>query len=483
MDEIDLRKHTERKSFQENVEKFNGHYSVPGHWSLSNIAGYGQTTSEPASGTGKFDHLKYSERSSQKEKSIASRRQDNNHLDTTTTDNQQSANTYDLGVSASQDSRRSEDESHFENSLLLDSPHLRHSTTSAPATPSTTKISSTTYPTTESTPLVTQVFNTHSTKTIEPFSSSTTFNNNFEFLRTTSRANLMFSTSVKNVTTNAKPAVEIKTRSSSDSTGTNDIEVDVHIPSSSLLSNRHNEISSPPIDLLPPFEKLRLYDDATTQGPPIYYEWKMPSIALEPPEINNGVNKSLKYPTITITNRNRSRNGILIPVDLQPPKQKNDLKFEENKPSRIPARDLLPPLPAHKPHGISNFAHNPFLSSAFALSTFETSDKKFNKSPTPRSIAPTSQTNFVRGQLNKLRDTNYLDLKKSLFIPDYTFPLESEGHRGSYEHNTAVNSFQIKIPQRNADDDTPWYGENDKCPECHPSFLKPGSCEPCIKIR
>lgn len=68
------------------------------------------------------------------------------------------------------------------------------------------------------------------------------------------------------------------------------------------------------------------------------------------------------------------------------------------------------------------------------------------------------------------------------FIPDYVFPLDKE-HPG-YEEDDAMTSFQVRIPH-SADkkSDHPYYGENAQCPECHPSFVVPGTCKPCVMIR
>lgn len=68
------------------------------------------------------------------------------------------------------------------------------------------------------------------------------------------------------------------------------------------------------------------------------------------------------------------------------------------------------------------------------------------------------------------------------FIPDYVFPLDKE-HPG-YEEDGAMTSFQVRIPH-SADkkSDHPYYGENEQCPECHPSFVVPGTCKPCVMIR
>ncbi|XP_075975306.1 jiangshi [Anticarsia gemmatalis] len=65
----------------------------------------------------------------------------------------------------------------------------------------------------------------------------------------------------------------------------------------------------------------------------------------------------------------------------------------------------------------------------------------------------------------------------SYFIPDYVFPLDKE-HPG-YESDDAETSFQVKVAKAGKVS----YGENPACPQCHPAYLKPGTCEPCIVKR
>ncbi|VVC96911.1 unnamed protein product, partial [Leptidea sinapis] len=62
----------------------------------------------------------------------------------------------------------------------------------------------------------------------------------------------------------------------------------------------------------------------------------------------------------------------------------------------------------------------------------------------------------------------------SYFVPDYVFPLDSP-HPG-YGDEDARTSFQVDVsrPGRSS------YGENPKCPHCHPAYVIPGTCEPCI---
>ncbi|XP_028168063.1 uncharacterized protein LOC114358330 isoform X1 [Ostrinia furnacalis] len=65
----------------------------------------------------------------------------------------------------------------------------------------------------------------------------------------------------------------------------------------------------------------------------------------------------------------------------------------------------------------------------------------------------------------------------SYFVPDYVFPLDKP-HPG-YEDENAQTSFQVKIARTGRSS----YGENPACPQCHPAYLEPGTCEPCIVNR
>ncbi|XP_047990170.1 sporozoite surface protein 2 [Leguminivora glycinivorella] len=65
----------------------------------------------------------------------------------------------------------------------------------------------------------------------------------------------------------------------------------------------------------------------------------------------------------------------------------------------------------------------------------------------------------------------------SYFVPDYVFPLDKP-HPG-YEDENAETSFSVKVsrPGRAS------YGENPNCPQCHPAYVIPGTCEPCVVKR
>lgn len=214
--------------------------------------------------------------------------------------------------------------------------------------------------------------------------------------------------------------------------GIDKLQGDVQIQVRNDNVPRPFSVPTPANDLLPPKKEYVFYDDATTKGPPIYYQWKwsIPSFGLEPP--------------------------------LDAP-----LTDEEK---------LLTQLnPASQDSPDSNREHN---QTARSISS-ETGNPGENPS-TSNTIAEANKRKI------QLPTHNYLELRKQLAIPDFTFPLESAGTAQSvYEQEGAVNSFQIKIPAyaRSDDDSRAWYGENAKCPQCHPAFMRPGSCEPCIKIR
>ncbi|XP_053695478.1 uncharacterized protein LOC128743002 [Sabethes cyaneus] len=194
-------------------------------------------------------------------------------------------------------------------------------------------------------------------------------------------------------------------------------------------------VPTPSNEILPPKKDYVFYDDATTQGPPIYYQWKwsIPSYGLDPP--------------------------------LDAPLSEDDRLASQLN-------------PASAEHGSSDSTreHN---QTARSISS-ETGNFGENQSTTKTAVESTKLTAPVPTH-------NYLELRKNFAIPDFTFPLESEtSSRTMYEQDGAVNSFQVKIPSyaRSADGSTTtWYGENVKCPHCHPAFLRPGTCEPCVKIR
>lgn len=264
-----------------------------------------------------------------------------------------------------------------------------------------------------------------------------------------------------------------------------------------------NKFKEPPTVLLPPYEDANL-PSPTTQGPPVYHEWKLPSSDLEPPfdEFkSNGVitinSDENQIPVIPPQTTQPTAGASFLDKDLVPPLFEPSSTNVDNV--QMPSLSLQPP--AYSPIPVYNdtveSASNHSFPSFSALQNTQFTQST-DKSQTQRSVPTTPTLNAIstkrQSETTTRKDLNYLELKKQFLIPEYTFPLENI-ERPSYTESNAVNSFQIKIPDDVAQSQElisegssnevqrrPWYGENAKCPECHPSFLKPGSCEPCIKI-
>lgn len=275
----------------------------------------------------------------------------------------------------------------------------------------------------------------------------------------------------------------------------------------------NNKVPEPSNVLLPPFEHINLYAGASTQGPPIYFEWKLPASGLEPPidenKSNGAITISDQVPVIP-PEKTTQPSFPFIEQDLVPPISSNANTLtddvtddsDEFKNIALPSLSLRPPLFTYSSSTQANndrigTTNHSFPSIASLHGSASTQKKVFDKSQTQRSVTTTttrSSANSIttkrQSDTSTTKDLNYLDLKKQLSIPEFTFPLE-EIQRPSYTENNALNSFQIRIPddiaQNRADisgeKNKAWYGENARCPECHPSFLKPDSCEPCIKFR
>ncbi|XP_050068886.1 zonadhesin [Anopheles maculipalpis] len=220
-------------------------------------------------------------------------------------------------------------------------------------------------------------------------------------------------------------------------------------------------VPKPANDLVPPQKEYVFHDDATTQGPPIYYQWKwsVPSFGLDPP--------GLEAPRAPGTDGSEGAlHALLPPVSTR--------KVDEVAEDQLIAQ-LNPASQEHQAHdGGQGREHN---QTARSISS-ETGNLGENRVEVESKL------------VLQLPQHNYNQLRQEFAIPDFTFPLDGAAKGGQYANAEAVDSFQVKIPsdassRRNSPDVTSraWYGENARCPECHPGFLRPGSCEPCIKIR
>lgn len=429
-------------------------------------------------------------------RSVIRRRNDVVNIPATSHD--QSKFLLDLGVSSSQDSRRSQPESNFDNTVKSEQPerpsrhytppyvnprydlnHTNSDITTKSSYTSASTISSIQFITSTTAPITTSgkiSVAAKSTQGVIIPTSKKSGGKDYEYTKQNNRGNTKFNVKDRTKSTSEESRILSRPSANTDSFPEDSTAFppnnNIQPPASSFVPivGLSHGIQKPVIDLIPPYESFHYYDDATTQGPPIYFEWKIPASGLEPPKYES---RSNEYSDNQI-GTTESSSSISVPTEsLQLPTLNNGSVI-----FRTPSNSLEPP---REQDIFSRFAHNPFLTSA--LASISSTEKLKNKSPTPRSISSSEEKiqNTVEDTITKdSKDNNYLDLKKLLLIPDYTFPLEVDGRTG-YQQADSVNSFQIKIPERTGD--KPWYGENAECPECHPSFLKPGTCEPCIKIR
>lgn len=121
----------------------------------------------------------------------------------------------------------------------------------------------------------------------------------------------------------------------------------------------------------------------------------------------------------------------------------------------VPAFDLEPPK-------LSNVTYN---------NTVPTGRSAQGKRPFSDVTRPTTTEEVTPSSFNTEYNIS------SYFVPDYIFPLDKP-HPG-YEDDEAQTSFQVNVarPGRSS------FGENNACPHCHPGYVKPGTCEPCIVER
>lgn len=85
------------------------------------------------------------------------------------------------------------------------------------------------------------------------------------------------------------PYTSTTTLSTTTSTTTTERPSNHIIDQTGQMRTNNNVIPEPIDGLLPPHTYFRTYDDSTTEGPPIYYQWKwaVPAFVLEPPNLND----------------------------------------------------------------------------------------------------------------------------------------------------------------------------------------------------
>ncbi|XP_037956815.1 mucin-2 [Teleopsis dalmanni] len=239
--------------------------------------------------------------------------------------------------------------------------------------------------------------------------------------------------------------------------------------SSEKVTQSTTRAKAPPTDLLPPFQEFIQHDVATTQGPPIYYEWKVPSNGLEPPKVEAPIGvDGREYPDTIIDYNAINAAGGFLPTISSAGDQQKTAATQTNV-----------------------FTNNPFLAGKIKseVSTTRTPSSRSVKenSITEPTVKPTTSSRSNKRAESEVvvptAPADIVQLRKDFSVPEYLFPLENIGRTG-YLASDTYNSFQLKIPDRRSDaveEHQHWFGENPKCPECHPSYVKPGTCEPCLR--
>jgi hypothetical protein len=115
------------------------------------------------------------------------------------------------------------------------------------------------------------------------------------FAPTTTRPQTTTKTTTRKPTTTQAPRVQTFNQPSA----FNQIQQNNQFARPSTTAPRQNGVAVPARDLLPPLDVVRNYDDATTKGPAIYYDWKVPDTGLLPPKVDNETEDAQSKRSIT----------------------------------------------------------------------------------------------------------------------------------------------------------------------------------------
>ncbi|CAG4993401.1 unnamed protein product [Colias eurytheme] len=149
-----------------------------------------------------------------------------------------------------------------------------------------------------------------------------------------------------------------------------------------------------------------------------------------------------------------------------------------------PSRDLLPPKKDFPTLGMTTTMGPPiYYEWKWAVPALELEPPKFSNFTNVTNVPQKSQGKrpFSAPRTTPatvdLTPSNTEYNISSYFVPDYVFPLDNP-HPG-YGDDEAQTSFQVEVSRAGRSS----YGENPNCPQCHPAYLEPGKCEPCVVKR
>ncbi|XP_046977771.1 uncharacterized protein LOC124543576 [Vanessa cardui] len=149
-----------------------------------------------------------------------------------------------------------------------------------------------------------------------------------------------------------------------------------------------------------------------------------------------------------------------------------------------PSRELLPPKTDITELASTTMGPPIYYEWKWAVPAFDLEPPKLSNetnTTTPKPVKPGKRPfSVITRSTPKVVDPTPSNTEyniSSYFVPDYVFPLD--GPHPGYDDEDAHTSFQVQVsrPGRAS------YGENPACPHCHPAYLNPGTCEPCIVKR
>lgn len=149
-----------------------------------------------------------------------------------------------------------------------------------------------------------------------------------------------------------------------------------------------------------------------------------------------------------------------------------------------PSKELLPPKFNITPIASTTMGPPIYYEWKWAVPAFDLEPPKFRNetnTTTPKPVKPGKRPfSVITRSTPKIIEPTPTNTEYNIstyFVPDYVFPLD--GAHPGYNDEDAETSFQVKVNRPGRAN----YGENPACPHCHPAYLKPGTCEPCIVKR
>ncbi|RVE55102.1 hypothetical protein evm_000469 [Chilo suppressalis] len=217
----------------------------------------------------------------------------------------------------------------------------------------------------------------------------------------------------------------------------------------------------------------------------------LPEGQISSEEVDNNKNKIAQNDINNVNHvhdKGPSEESRFNTVNLKPTTAATTSVEDNDESSNIiptPDRNLLPPKKDFSDLPSTTMGPPVYYEWKWAVPAFDLEPPKFsnttnNETSEPKAIKGRSPFSSVTRPTPTTVDPTPSNTEyniSSYFVPDYVFPLDKP-HPG-YEDENAQTSFQVKIGRTGRAS----FGENPACPQCHPAYLKPGTCEPCIVNR